>query len=145
MYVNFLTYVYIMAYIQITVKSPKSSLFIKKCEQQWKDITQQYRSSPSSVIWERYFNTWYIIVLALFSKSFHHKPTINLVSGKIKIQNLLLSSCWIKSWICEFLDYKACFDTRSRQILFRKLERYGVRGNFKIGSQKFGSYQKLIL
>ena len=30
--------------------------------------------------------------------------------------------------ICVFLDYKACFDTISRQILFRKLERYGVRG-----------------
>lgn len=30
--------------------------------------------------------------------------------------------------ICVFLDFSACFDTLSRQILFHKLDRYGVRG-----------------
>ena len=30
--------------------------------------------------------------------------------------------------ICDILDYKTCYDTLSRSILFRKLERYGVRG-----------------
>ena len=29
--------------------------------------------------------------------------------------------------ICDILDYKTCYDTLSRSILFRKLERYGVR------------------
>ena len=31
--------------------------------------------------------------------------------------------------ICVFLYYKACFDTLSRPILFRKLERYGIRSS----------------
>ena len=30
--------------------------------------------------------------------------------------------------ICIFLDYRACFDTISRDILYEKLERYGIRG-----------------
>ena len=47
-----------------------------------------------------------------------------MVSEKMEVQNLLLSK---KSYaICVFLDYKACFDAISRQILFWKLERYGL-------------------
>ena len=30
--------------------------------------------------------------------------------------------------ICVFLDYSACFDTISRNILFSKLDKYGIRG-----------------
>jgi len=43
------------------------------------------------------------------------------------INKLLVSFENKKIAICVFLDYSACFDTISHEILYKKLERYGVR------------------
>ena len=44
--------------------------------------------------------------------------------------------------ICVFLDYSACFDTLSREMLLNKLSRYGVRGYFLKFLESYFSFRK---
>ena len=47
----------------------------------------------------------------------------------LELVHKIIPSIESKSFcICIFLDYKACFDTISRDMLVRKLERYGLHG-----------------
>ena len=44
------------------------------------------------------------------------------------IEKLMPALSYKKFGICVFIDFKACFDTVSRELLFDKLYRYGLRG-----------------
>ena len=47
--------------------------------------------------------------------------------------------------VCIFLDYSACFDTISRELLIKKLERYGVRGTtLKLFESYFETRQQFV-
>ena len=65
----------------------------------------------------------------LLENQYGFRKKKNTELATLDLVNKILPAIENKSYaICVFLDYKACFDTISRSILYRKLERYGVRG-----------------
>ena len=65
----------------------------------------------------------------LSNQQFGFRQNRNTELATLELLDKVLPAIENKSYaICVFLDYKACFDTISRPILFEKLERYGVRG-----------------
>ena len=65
----------------------------------------------------------------LSENQFGFRRNKNTELAILELIGKIMPSIQSKSYcLCIFLDYKACFDTISREILFSKLERYGVRG-----------------
>ena len=65
----------------------------------------------------------------LSKKQFGFREGSNTELATLHVINKIMPSIQNKKFaICVFLDYRACFDTICRNILFSKLERYGVRG-----------------
>ena len=72
----------------------------------------------------------FFISRSFFSENqFGFRKNKNTELAIMELVSKILPSLEDRSYcICVFLDYKACFDTISRELLVRKLERYGVRG-----------------
>ena len=65
----------------------------------------------------------------LFDNQFGFRKNRNTELATLELLDKVLPVISQKSYaICVFLDYKACFDTLSRELLYKKLERYGMRG-----------------
>ena len=65
----------------------------------------------------------------LSNKQFGFRDGSNTELATLHVINKIMPSIEVEKFaICVFLDYRACFDTLCRNILFSKLERYGVRG-----------------
>ena len=65
----------------------------------------------------------------LSNKQFGFREGSNTELATLHVINKIMPSIQDQKFaICVFLDYRACFDTICRNILFSKLERYGVRG-----------------
>ena len=65
----------------------------------------------------------------LSENQYGFRPGKNTEIAGIKLINRVLPALKNKSFaICVFLDFSACFDTLDRDLLFKKMYRYGVRG-----------------
>ena len=74
---------------------------------------------------KRFFHSYDL----LSNKQFGFRDGSNTELATLHVINKIMPSIQDRKFaICVFLDYRACFDTICRNILFTKLERYGVRG-----------------
>ena len=81
-----------------------------------------------SLIFDR-LSKFFINKNILFENQYGFRKGKNTELAALCLINGLLPSISLKKYaICVFLDYSACFDTLCRELLLRKLDRYGVRG-----------------
>ena len=74
-------------------------------------------------------NNFFICNDFLSDNQYGFRKNKNTELAILELINKIIPSIESKSFcICIFLDYRACFDTISREMLVRKLERYGLRG-----------------
>ena len=66
----------------------------------------------------------------LAENQFGFRKDRNTELAIFELLNKLLPAIEAKKYaVCVFLDYSACFDTLSRDVLYDKLDKYGIRGN----------------
>ena len=82
----------------------------------------------------------------LSKKQFGFRKNKNTEQAVIELVNRALPAIENKMFAsCVFLDYKACFDTICRSILYEKLARYGVRGRALDFVKSYFEHRKQIV